>query len=122
MGTRRQILIVDDDPDIRDTVGDVLADEGYDVKLAANGREALDWLVQAERLPDLVLLDLMMPELDGWGFVAEVDRSERFAALPIVIFSAHAAAHQVASPKLRGHVGKPLQLQELLDVVARLSG
>ena len=123
MSERRQILVVDDDLDIRDTVGDVLADEGYDVELAANGREALDLLMRAERLPDLVLLDLMMPELDGWGFMAEVRKHERLSALRVVVFSAYAnATESVAGLNVRGHIRKPLRLEDLLEVVSRLAG
>ena len=60
------ILVVDDDPDIRDSLREVLEDEGYDVASVGNGREALDYLKQASPRPWVILLDLMMPVMDGW--------------------------------------------------------
>lgn len=122
MADTHRILVVDDDPDIRETVADVLQDEGHTVQVASNGREALDLLRdgQGAPLPELVLLDLMMPELDGWGFLAEVERDPRLASLPVVVFSAYTSGQaSVASLKVRGFVRKPLRLEELLDAITR---
>src|SRR5579862_4602951 len=69
-GTCSGILIVDDDPDIRDSLKEVLEDEGYEVNGVANGREALDYLRKSPR-PCVILLDLMMPVMDGWQFRRE---------------------------------------------------
>ena len=72
--TRGRILVVDDDPDIRDVLREVLEEEGYDVTTAANGDEALDVLAELgageDGGPDLIVLDHRMPELDGPGFLA----------------------------------------------------
>jgi CheY-like chemotaxis protein len=122
MSERRLIMVVDDDADIRETVADVLQDEGYAVELAANGREVLEHLHASTRLPDLILLDLMMPELDGWGVLAELEKVPRLASIPVVVFSAYASDDtSVAALKVRGFVRKPLRLEDLLDVIARSS-
>jgi CheY-like chemotaxis protein len=122
MSERRLIMVVDDDADIRETVADVLQDEGYSVEVAANGREVLEQLHGSTRLPDLILLDLMMPELDGWGVLAELEKTPRFASVPVVVFSAYASDDAaVAALKVRGFVRKPLRLEDLLAVVARSS-
>ena len=65
------ILVVDDDPDIRDSLREVLEDEGYEVACVGNGREALDHLKTANPRPCVILLDLMMPVMDGWQFRKE---------------------------------------------------
>jgi CheY-like chemotaxis protein len=117
---RPTVLVVDDDPDIRDTIADVLSDEGYPVELACNGREALRMLGTAKAEPGLILLDLMMPELDGWGFMAEVQKVPRLAAIPVIVFSAHSVnAEAVGALPVRGFLRKPLRLHELLDLVGR---
>jgi CheY-like chemotaxis protein len=114
------VLVVDDDPDIRDTVAEVLIDEGYPVEVASNGREALHVLSAAEAKPGLILLDLMMPELDGWGFMAEVEKLPGLAAIPVIVFSAHSVnAEAVGALKICGFLRKPLQLHELLELVGR---
>jgi CheY-like chemotaxis protein len=114
------VLVVDDDPDIRDTIAEVLGDEGYPVALACNGREALALLGTARAKPSLILLDLMMPELDGWGFMAEVQKVPRLAAIPVIVFSAHSVnPDAVGALGVRGFLRKPLRLQQLLELVAR---
>ena len=70
------ILVVDDDPDIRDSLREVLEDEGYDVSCVGNGREALDHLKAASPRPCVILLDLMMPVMDGWQFRKEQKQLE----------------------------------------------
>ena len=100
------ILIVDDDPDILQTLALCLSTEGYRILQASNGREALD-VVEKER-PSVILLDLMMPVMDGWQFVAALEeRGKR--DMPLLILSAdravpvrpqHAAAHRRRSRRL----------------------
>src|SRR5216683_1405811 len=81
-----QILVVEDDAAIRGLVSDVLRDDGYDVREATNGVEALEQL-RYER-PDLIVLDLMMPVMDGWAFVEECRRKRVCGDVPIVVTSA----------------------------------
>ncbi|HUJ24755.1 MAG TPA: response regulator [Myxococcales bacterium] len=116
----RLVLVVDDDPDILQTLGLCLSTEGYRVEMAANGREALEML-SGER-PAIILLDLMMPVMDGWQFVAEMDRRGERAA-PLLILSADRAVQGHAS-KLRADafLAKPFDLDELLVKVSQLTG
>jgi CheY-like chemotaxis protein len=123
MNPKRPILVVDDDADIRSTIADILGDAGYTVQAAANGREALD-LLKTSPLPALILLDLMMPELDGWGFMAALQQElPTLATIPVVIFSAHGDAGAAASSlEVVGFVKKPIRLDELLAAVERCAG
>jgi CheY-like chemotaxis protein len=120
MNDRPLVMVVDDDADIREAVADVLSDEGYPVELASNGREALDVLRAGAFRPNLILLDLMMPELDGWGLMAELEKRPELAEIPIVVFSAQGvSAEAVACMNVCGFLRKPLRLQDLLELVGR---
>jgi CheY-like chemotaxis protein len=120
MSEQRPILVVDDDADIRCTIVDVLGEAGYAVQSAANGREALELLKSRSPAPALILLDLMMPELDGWGFMAALRRIRELPPIPVVLFSAHADAGSAASMlDVAGFVKKPIRLDELLAAVER---
>ena len=109
----RRVLVVDDDPDILDALSEILEVEGYRVQRARNGREALQRLEQG--LPDLVLLDLMMPVMDGWEFARSLDPGAR---PPIIVLSADrnvsAKAKEIGA---LGWLAKPFELSELLAAV-----
>ncbi len=121
--TNPKILVVDDDDAIRETLGGVLASEGYDVALAENGQRALDFVHDGER-PDLVLLDLMMPVMSGWEFLELADTDDKLRGIPILIVSAMAAplACQGAKGGVRMCFSKPIDLDALLDAVKTYSG
>ena len=111
------ILVVDDDPSILATVSEILEFEGYLVVTAANGVEALEVIEQHE--PSLILLDMRMPVLDGWGFARRL--VERGLQLPIVVMTAAQDARRWAEEiGAAGYVPKPFELPELLDAVERL--
>jgi CheY-like chemotaxis protein len=116
----RMILVVDDDPDILQTLALCLSTEGYRVTMAANGQEALTLLERDK--PACILLDLMMPVMDGWQFVAELDRRGNREA-PLLILSADRAVQGHAT-KLRADafLAKPFDLDELLGKVQQLTG
>ena len=80
------ILIVDDEPVVRDSLEQWFADERYRVVTAANGREALAAVAQAR--PALILLDLMMPEMDGLEFLEQLRRNPVAAAIPVIVITA----------------------------------
>jgi CheY-like chemotaxis protein len=111
------ILVVDDDPSILMTVSDILEFEGYPVATAANGAEAL---VRLEQLnPAMVILDMRMPILDGWGF-ARILR-ERGVNLPILVMTAAQDAMRWADEiGADGFVAKPFELLELLNAIERV--
>jgi CheY-like chemotaxis protein len=112
------VLVVDDDVDIRESIGEVLEESGYSVALAANGREALAALEAAP--PSAVLLDLMMPVMDGWELMDELRRSGRHAALPVIVVSADANVKDKAT-QLAAHawLRKPIHVVELLELLER---
>jgi CheY-like chemotaxis protein len=111
------ILIIDDDPAILGTVAEILHDEGYSVRTAGNGLEGLAALEQ--QLPALVLLDMRMPVLDGWGFVQAL--RERGLRVPFVVLTAAQDARRWAQEVgATGFLAKPFDLVELLAVVERL--
>ena len=113
------LLVVDDDADIVQTLGLCLRAEGYRVALARNGREALE-LLSAE-LPGAVLLDLMMPVMDGWQFAAEL--KSRGLSTPLLILSADNAVERHAGAlQAQAWHGKPFDLDELLSKVRALVG
>ncbi|HET6582360.1 MAG TPA: response regulator [Nannocystaceae bacterium] len=115
----RFILIVDDDPAVRDAIKDVLEDEGHRVEVAAHGAEALDSLRAGTR-PDLVLLDHMMPIMDGPTFAEAVERDPALRGLKIVLLTADGRASAKATAMgLDAFLTKPVQLDQLLDVVAK---
>jgi CheY-like chemotaxis protein len=115
--TTHPILIVDDDMDVREVLGELLADEGYETRMCSNGRVALDLLRSGAR-PRLILLDLMMPEMDGWQFRAEQLRDAALCAIPVVVMT---ASRGIDRDDLGGAevLQKPVGLGEILDAVER---
>ena len=119
---RPTVLIVDDSEDIRTTIRDVLEDQGFTVACAANGREALEMLISGQSKPALILLDLTMPEMDGWTFRQEQQKVPRLAQIPVVLFSGHHdAARAAQSLNAVALMTKPLRLEGLVTLVQQLS-
>ena len=119
---RPTILVVDDDENVRATIQDVLEDQGFAVVTAANGRVALDILLRDESRPALILLDLTMPEMDGWTFRKEQQKVPRLAQIPVVLFSANLDITQVAlSLNAAATMTKPLRLDGLVTLVDQLA-
>jgi urea transport system substrate-binding protein len=109
-----RVLVVDDEPDIRATVSAMLEIEGYAVAEAMNGAEAL--VAVEANPPDLILLDMRMPVLDGWGFAAELRR--RGHGIPIVVMTAaRDAAHWAAEIAATAFISKPFGYDELIRTV-----
>ncbi len=111
-GCQRSVLVVEDDEDCRKSLASSLVDEGYRVFFARNGQEALAVLGDIPR-PCVVLLDLMMPGMNGWDLLDIIKRSETLADLPIAVVSAYADR----APKERPLIRKPIDLHELLSTV-----
>jgi len=112
------ILVVDDDADIRSALGQALELEGYRVAFAANGREAWNAL-QAGPPPRLVLLDLMMPVMDGAEFLLLLRGDTRLASLPVVLVSAFGSIAAAVAAAVQGWLKKPLDLDDLTGIVGR---
>lgn len=120
MATPGHILIVEDDYAIRETVVDVLTYQGFEVSVASNGAEALERLGKAPVPPSLILLDLMMPVMDGYQFRSAQSRDPRIADIPVVVFSAGAGPEVCLTPLApAAYLPKPFELHRLIDVVER---
>jgi two-component system response regulator AtoC len=109
------VLVVDDEPTIREFLTDVLTDAGYAVRTAPHGRAALTH-VEADP-PDVVLSDVFMPELDGWSLAAELRR--RFPAVQVVMMSAYRPDFPVSKMRF---IAKPFDLDALLNLVEDAMG
>ena len=115
------ILVVDDDDDIRDAVQQVLAAEEYEVAVAANGQQALEFL-QSGRMPALILLDLMMPVMSGEQFVQRQRQDPTLAQIPVVILTADGRIKEkAASIHAAGYVRKPFTLKDLLAITRQFA-
>jgi DNA-binding response OmpR family regulator len=115
----KRILVVDDDDAIRHVVSDALLEAGFAVATAIDGADALDQIDQYP--PDAILLDLMMPSMDGWSFLQTCRNDARFATIPIGILSA--APHLCRTADAWGvqvAIGKPFAIEQLVAQVEHL--
>lgn len=119
----RLILVVDDDCDVRLALVALLRAEGFTVTEAPDGREALRILRTSGEAFGLVVLDLMMPVMNGWQFRREQQEDPALASIPVLVLSAGANVGEVAaSIGAAGYIKKPINLEELLGVVQRSLG
>jgi CheY-like chemotaxis protein len=120
-GARHKILITDDDPVIIELLQVNLEFEGYDVITAADGLEAVE--KSGRELPDLVILDIMMPRMDGWTARAEMLNDPRTAEIPVIFLSARAQQADLRKGYEAGvaaYVTKPFEPVELLDLIEQI--
>jgi len=113
------ILVVDDDPDILEALSEILEAEGFEIRRARNGKEALERLEPDP--PQLILLDLMMPVMDGWEFAQRMrQKPAAVSSIPLIVLSAD---RNVGSKALDigavGHLAKPFELNDLLEMVRK---
>ncbi len=113
---QRSVLVVEDDAEVRGALCDVLHAAGYDVVMAANGREALRVLSNLEAPPGLILLDLTMPKMDGMGLLEKLQEDEALRALPVLVVT---ALEGPVPPGAVGLLRKPVQVKALLAAVDR---
>jgi CheY-like chemotaxis protein len=111
---RQPILVVDDDEAVRDALQVALEMNGYVSVGASDGARALSWL-RDNAAPGLILLDLMMPVMDGWALMKALAADERFSSIPVVVLTAF--GRDLGSAAERTVLRKPVQLAELLRVV-----
>ena len=118
MNDQRTIMVVEDDVDISDAIAATLEDRGYAVIVAMNGEDALHKLRETDKLPRMILLDLMMPVMDGWQFRAAQLDDPMLAEVPVVLLSAHINVRKAADElRALAWLKKPIDLRTLLNVV-----
>lgn len=117
----KQVLVIDDEPTIRELIADALREAGYEIRSAGNGAEGLEIL--HHWVPDAIVLDLMMPRLDGIGFGELLHLNPKLAHVPIVLVTAaygvHEAGERVGAQAV---ITKPFELDELVETVRRIAG
>jgi CheY-like chemotaxis protein len=119
--TPRRILVVDDEPIIRETLAELLAEAGHDVTAAADGAAALARL-EAGLEPDVVLLDLMMPVMNGWELRRRMLADPRLAAIPVIIFSGAPDGRREADQlRVAAFAAKPVRTRDLLALIERVT-
>ena len=114
----KKVFVVEDDQDIREALAELLESEGYDVTTAENGQIGIDKLSQASQLPNLILLDLMMPVKDGFQFYAEKAADPNLSAVPVIVMSAD--GHILDKQKklqAQAYIKKPVDIDHILNMV-----
>ncbi|MFN7131499.1 MAG: response regulator [Myxococcales bacterium] len=114
------ILVVDDEADQRELMAETLSIMGYEVATAEDGQVALDKM--AERIPDLVLLDLRMPRLSGWGVLEAMKKMQRARNVPVLIISGFGFEWEAQLVGAAGYISKPIDIDFLRQKVSRLAG
>jgi CheY-like chemotaxis protein len=117
--SNRRVLIVEDHPDLRRSLTELLQEAGYQVTTAAHGQEALDYL-QTGPLPHLIVLDLVMPVMDGWEFRHRQRQDPALADIPVVVISGgEAPPHGAGFIDAASYLLKPIDYDVLLTTIAR---
>jgi CheY-like chemotaxis protein len=111
------VLVVDDDDAVCNALRGVLHEAGYTVATARNGEAALVLLNAVT--PDILVVDLMMPVMDGWGLVARLRADPRLRAIPVVVMTAGGTSVLARAPVAAGYLAKPLKLVQLLQTLER---
>jgi CheY-like chemotaxis protein len=111
------LLVVDDDPSIRETLAEILHDEGYTVMTAVNGQDALTRLRASAAQPCVILLDLMMPVMSGPEFYDEMQSDPSLAAIPVVVISADGNARRKVASMGGEFIAKPVKIETVLSAV-----
>jgi two-component system, chemotaxis family, chemotaxis protein CheY len=120
MSHTKPILIIEDDEGIRDTLSLLLQMEGYKVMHVSNGKEGLELLARIDP-PGLILLDLMMPVMNGFEFAAALEQHETFCSIPIVLHTAY-SEHAGKVKNARGVLMKPVEFDQLFQIVREYCG
>lgn len=120
MNSNPYIMIVEDSIDISEILCRLYESEGYNVILAKHGGDAIEKLKTVSKLPCVILLDLMMPVMDGYRFCVEQKKDMRLAEIPVVIMTADANAKEKSvEVGASGYIRKPVEIETLLEVAAK---
>ena len=112
-----RVLVIEDDPTIREVLIEVLGEHGYEAVGASNGREALDALASTSDRPCVILLDLMMPIMDGRSFREEQMLQPDLSGIPVIVISAHLDHAVTADLNCAAYLRKPVKLSDVLEQV-----
>lgn len=119
-GCRGMVLVVEDDFGIRESISEVLEDHQYLPVPAVNGKDALERLKASTDKPCVILLDIMMPVMDGWDFRAVQREDPELSSIPVVVLTAHANLREAdARLKASAYLSKPVTMEALLSTVDR---
>ncbi|HXH75971.1 MAG TPA: response regulator [Bacteriovoracaceae bacterium] len=117
MNADKTILIIEDSDKISGALGEILTLEGYHVEFATNGKEGMDHLI-THSLPNLILLDFLMPVMTGMEFRSRQIQIPHFACIPVIVLSADSCVKQMCAPlHLRHFLKKPFEVTELLELI-----
>jgi CheY-like chemotaxis protein len=114
LGGRGTLLLVEDDEELRDIIADILESCGYEVIPAGNGKQAAEFLATTSELPAVILLDLMMPIVNGWELLREIQPDPRLAGIPVVVMTAF---RRDRPPGIAALLKKPFELSELIATI-----
>ncbi len=117
---KTKVFVVEDDADVRNGIVEVLLSEGYEVETAENGQVAFDFLQASTSIPQIILLDIMMPVMDGLTFFQKIKSHERtdLNSIPIIITTASRTDGVRKTPGIAGFIGKPIDLDELFATIS----
>ncbi len=112
--------MVDDEPDIRDAVKSVLERHGYKVATAGDGLQAMR-IIQEEQNPDLILLDVQMPDMNGYTFMFELHKDESHRGIPVIVISAYSEMQPIFSHRgVKDYLVKPVRPEDLLKKISNI--
>lgn len=115
------VLVIEDDTEIREALKEILESEGYAVRTATNGQEGLDYLKSSATKPGIIVLDLMMPVMDGWHFRNHQLQDPDFAKIPVVVITADGnAAQKAKAMNATAGLKKPIDLDRFLMTIEEL--
>ncbi|MCK4902600.1 MAG: response regulator transcription factor [Thermoplasmatales archaeon] len=120
----KKIMVVDDEPDILTTVGQMLEMSGYEVIRATDGKECLKLLDESNSNPDLIVLDIMMPDISGWDVAAKLKENPKWNSIPIVFLTAKGDTMSVGMGGMASvdYIVKPFDIKDLIVRIKKILG
>jgi len=118
----KKIMVVDDEPDILTTVGQMLEMSGYEVIRAIDGEECFKKLNESSNNPDLILLDIMMPDISGWDVAAKIKENPRWSSIPIVFLTAKGDTSSIGLGGMAAedYIVKPFDIKDLITRIQKI--
>jgi DNA-binding response OmpR family regulator len=118
----KKIMVVDDEPDILNTVCQMLEMSGYEVIRASDGKECLKKLDESNITPDLIVLDIMMPELSGWDIAARIKENPEWRSIPIVFLTAKGDTMSIGMGGMASedYIVKPFDVKDLIIRIQKI--